>query len=107
MPSRAQRSIRLHLVMLVLGVALPLFALVAWGFWNQLDHERRDSRDLAHRIARSIAGDLRDSNARAQALITRLAARPTVRAGNPADFGTPFPVVGFFSHDLTIQRFSG
>src|SRR5260221_4834068 len=105
MPQGAQRSIRLHLVMLVLGVALPLFALVAWGFWNQLDHERRDSRDLAHRIARSIAGDLRDSNMRAEAIITRMAARPRVRAGNAADCDTLFPVVDFFPQYLPLQLF--
>jgi signal transduction histidine kinase len=93
--------------MLVLGVALPLFALVAWGFWTQLDHERRDSRDLAHRIARSIAGDLRDSNVRAEAIITRMAARPRVRAGNPADCDTLFPVVDFFPQYLTLQLFTG
>lgn len=93
--------------MLILGVALPLFALVVWGFWTELDRQQRDSRDLALRIAHTIADDLTESTASADALISRMAARPKVRAGNPADCDTLFAIVDFFPQYVALQLFTG
>jgi len=105
MPAWASRSIRLHLALLILGVALPLFGLLVAGFWTDLEQERRSSRVLALRIAHSIADDMRDSNARADALLTRMSARPKVRAGNPADCDALFPIVDFFPQYLNLQLY--
>jgi signal transduction histidine kinase len=105
MSAGARRSIRLHLVTLILGVALPLFGVLVWGFWTELERERRDSRDLALRIAHAIADDLRESNTRADALLTRMAGRPKVRAGNPADCDSLFPIVDFFPQYLNLQLY--
>lgn len=100
-----QRSIRLHLVTLILGVALPLFALVAWGFWTELDHQRRSSQDLALRIAHSLAADVREANAHADGLLARMAARPKIQAGNPSDCDSLFPIVDFFPQYLNLELF--
>lgn len=93
--------------MLILGVALPLFALVVWGFWTELDRQQRDSRDLALRIAHTMADDLTASIASADALISRMAARPKVQAGDPADCDTLFAIVDFFPQYVTLQLFTG
>ena len=103
--ARAQRSIRLHLVTLILGVALPLFALVVWGFWTELDRQRHSSQDLALRIAHSLASDVHAANVRSDALLTRMAARPKIRAGNAADCDTLFPIVDFFPQYLNLELF--
>jgi signal transduction histidine kinase len=100
-----QRSIRLHLATLILGVALPLFALVVWGFWMELDHQRRSSQDLALRIAHSLAADVHAANVRSDVLLTRMAARPKIQAGNVADCDTLFPIVDFFPEYLNLELF--
>ncbi len=100
-----QRSIRLHLVTLILGVALPLFALVVMGFWTELDRQRRTSQDLALRIAHSLAVDVHSANVRADALLTRMAARPKIQAGNAADCDTLFSIVDFFPQYLNLELF--
>src|ERR1700688_4076193 len=101
----AQRSIRLHLATLILGVALPLFALVAWGFLTELDHQRRSSQDLALRIPPSLAADVHTANVHADGLLTRMAARPKIQAGNPSECDSLFPVVNFFPQYLNLELF--
>ncbi len=96
------QSIRARLVALVVAVALPLFGVLAWVFWAEINRVHNSARDLALRIARSIASDVRDSNQHSRALLTRMAARPKVRQANPADCDSLFGIIDFFPQYLNL-----
>lgn len=105
MRGRWPNSIRTQLVALVLGVALPTFGVLVWGFWSEVRREHADARELALRIARSRAEDLRDSNERARALLVRMAERPKIREASAGDCDTLFAIIDFFPQYLNLLLF--
>lgn len=73
-------SIRTHLIMLVLAVALPFVALIAYNIVTQARLDIAEAQAQASRAARAIAADTKRTLARAQALLLHLSTLPTVRA---------------------------
>jgi signal transduction histidine kinase len=96
------RSIRGLLVALVVAVALPVFGVLAWGFWAEVTRQHAEASDLALRIARSIAGDVAHSNDRSRALLARMAQRPKIRVADAMDCDSLFAIVDFFPQYLDL-----
>ncbi|PYQ54030.1 MAG: hypothetical protein DMF59_00030 [Acidobacteria bacterium] len=99
------QSIRSRLIALVLAVALPLLGLLVWVFWSEVSRVHNSAQDLALRIARSLASDLSDSNARANALLTRMVGRPKIRHATAGDCDSLFAIVDFFPQYLNLVLF--
>jgi signal transduction histidine kinase len=89
-------SIRSRVAVLVFAIAVPLTGVLLWGFIEEINRQHAEARDLALRIARSIAADVRDSNTRERALLLRMAGRAKIQAANAADCDSIFAIVEFF-----------
>ena len=102
-----QRSarIRVRLFALVAAVAIPLLGVLTWGFWEEVQREHRDARDLALRIARSYAADVAAENVRSQELLERMSERPRIRNASASDCDSLFAIVDFFPQYLTLLLF--
>jgi hypothetical protein len=87
-------SIRKHLLLLVIGVALPLVLLLAWSLAEQYRRERASASDGALRLAQITAVDTASYIAQTRLLLERLAAREDVRALNPERCSAPVFALG-------------
>jgi signal transduction histidine kinase len=96
------RSIRSRLLALVLAVALPLLGVLVWVFWAEISRVHNSARDLALRIARSIASDLRLSHEHPRALFDQMSKRAKVRHPRPNDCDTYFDIVDFYPQYLNL-----
>lgn len=105
MQRRTERSIRWHLAILALAVAVPLLAILAWGFWSELAQQRQSARELALRIASSVAEDFQRSNGRAEELLARMARRPEIRVAGKDGCDPLFAIVDFFPQYLNLQLY--
>lgn len=77
-------SIRTLLLRLILAVALPLAALVAWNLYVTLQEEVRQAHQQVLHLAQLTASDTAEFLGQARNIADRLAARPAVRALDPA-----------------------
>src|SRR5436190_2178561 len=90
------QSIRARVVMLIVAISLPLIGVLLWGFIAEVNRQHAEAQDLALRIARSVASDIRDSNSRAGALLTRMARRSKIQRADPGDCDSLFSITEFF-----------
>lgn len=100
-------SIRARLVALIIGVSLPLLVVLTWLFIQQVQREALDARDLARRIADSIASDLSDQTQRSRELLAGIAARPAVRSAATLGCDPLFSATDFFPQHLALQLYDG
>ncbi|MGK2858330.1 MAG: histidine kinase [Thermoanaerobaculia bacterium] len=89
-------TIRGRLFVLVLAVAVPLLALLTWGFAEEVEREHRDARDIALRIARSYANEVTIAVDRSRALLARMAQRPRIRDAGAGECDSLFAIADFF-----------
>lgn len=82
MPYRV--SIRALLQRLVLAVALPLAALSAWGLYDAVQDHQRQAREQVFNLAQVTASQTANFLGQARNILNGLAARPAVRALDPA-----------------------
>jgi hypothetical protein len=78
------RSIRARLVVLVLGVALPLAALIAFDYSMRLATRVELAGDSASDLAGTVAASLTHLIESERAMLAALAARPSQRIERPA-----------------------
>lgn len=76
-------SIRVHLLRLVLSVAVPLAALLAWNLYESAQADMRHAREHVFQLAQITASDTAKFLARAHDALNRLAARAAVNALDP------------------------
>jgi PAS domain S-box-containing protein len=77
-------SIRVRLVGLVLGVALPLVALEAWNLYSDAEEDSRAARLQVLHLAEITAAETARFLGQAHGIVRGLAARPAIRALDPA-----------------------
>lgn len=81
--SISTRSIRSHLLLLVLAVSTPLSAVIGYGIYNDMQqsvaHSKASLRTLAKTMVSNTGGKIND----AKALIEQLANRPLVKQVDP------------------------
>ena len=99
------QTIRARLVALVLAVALPLFGVLVWVFWAEIARVHNSARDLALRIAISIASDVRDANQRPRSLLQQMAQRPKIQHAVRGDCDSYFGIVDFYPQYLNLLQF--
>jgi signal transduction histidine kinase len=99
------RSIRGRLLALVVAVAVPLLVVLVWSFWEKLQREHRDARELALRIARVFAAEVGEETERSTALLERMAARAESGDRRSGDCDALFAIVDFFPDYLNLVLF--
>ena len=90
------QTIRARLVALVLAVALPLFGVLAWAFWAEIARVHNSARDLALRIAVSIASDVRSSNRHSRGVLQQMAQRLKTQNSGPGGCDAYFGIIDFY-----------
>src|SRR5947209_2511508 len=96
------QTIRARLVALVLAVALPLFGVLAWAFWAEIARVHNSARDLALRIAVSIASDVRSSNRHSRGVLQQMAQRLKTQNSGPGGCDAYFGIIDFYPQYLNL-----